>query len=115
MYEPSALTHSVATDPSEKSADRSNDLASTQTQVPSSVLVPFRTIYRRDGDALQTSGLRRGCNALRDQMKRGEIARRGDDGVDREAGLQNGQNPAQHLKTDHTNPGDDLPCQKHPK
>jgi len=42
-------------------------------------------------------------------MKRGEIAHRGDDGVDREAGLQDGQNPAQHLKTDHTYARDDLP------
>ena len=64
--------------------------------------------------ALQTFGSRRGCDALRDQMKWGEIARRGDDGVDREGGLQYGQDPTQHLKTDHTNPRDDLPCQEHP-
>jgi len=47
-------------------------------------------------------------------MKRGEIAYRGDDGVDREAGLQDGQNPAQHLKTDHTYARDDLPSHEHP-
>src|ERR1700733_2438820 len=60
---------------------------------------------------LQTSGWRRGSSvaaaaALLNRMKREKIARRGDDGVDREGGLQNRQDPAQHLKAGHTNPGD---------
>src|ERR1700677_2085146 len=74
-----------------------------------------RRIRRR---YLQTSGWRRVSSvataaALLNRMKRDEIVRRRDDGVDRKGGLQNGQNPAQHLKTDHTNPSDDLSCQQH--
>ena len=47
------------------------------------------------------------------RLEEGKIAQRGDDGIHREAGLQDGENPAHHPKAYHSDTCDEWPGEQH--